>query len=82
MGLIKDRLGADIGSTVRTLFTSIDGRDVCRVIVDPGYRPTYYQEGKETRYFLRIGNSSRELDVRETVRHVAFRWPERGAGGA
>ncbi len=81
-GLLKDRLGADICAQIRILFTRLEGRDVCRIIVEPGYRPTYCQDGKETRYFLRMGNSSRELDVRETVQHVAFRWPDTASGHA
>lgn len=71
--LVKTRLGGDKCSLVHYTFYAIDGKDVCRVIVEPSLDATYCQEGKVPKYYLRTGNGTRELDVREALAHSARR---------
>ncbi len=71
--LVKNRLGGDKCSMVHCVFYEIDGKDICRVIVDASAEAVYCQDGKVPRYYLRTGNGTRELDVREALAHVAAR---------
>lgn len=75
MALVKTRLGGSICPFVHILFQEIDGRDVCRVIVEPASQPVYVRTNGESRYFLRTGNATRELDVKEALQHISQRWP-------
>lgn len=75
MRLIKDKLGADVCSLVHVLFHELDGKELCRVIVERSHRPVYVQQDGEARYFLRIGNATAELNVKEALEHVKLRWP-------
>lgn len=75
MTLIKERLGGHVCSFIHPVFASIDGSDVCRLIVEPSDRPVYCSDGSGAHYFLRTGNATRELDVREAIEHI------RGRGG-
>ncbi|NNF64190.1 MAG: ATP-binding protein [Acidimicrobiia bacterium] len=79
MTLIKERMGGDVCSLIHPTFASLDGHDVCRVIVEPAHRPVYVKDGGVARYFVRTGSISRKLDVEEAMQHVALRWPRRAA---
>jgi len=77
MGLVKKRLGGDVCSLVHLGFTRVGGEDVCRIVVEPSHRPVYLDEAGAARLYLRTGNSTRGLDVREAVDYVLRRWPGR-----
>lgn len=80
VSLVRVKLGGDLCPLVHFLFSQTDGKDLCRIAVEPSERPVYCQDGAVARYFLRMGNSTRELDVREAVLHIAERWPTGGHG--
>ncbi len=71
--IIKARLSGDLCSLVHCAFYDMQGKDICRVIVEPSPYPVYYQDGKVSRYFLRTGNATRELDAREALAHISRR---------
>jgi hypothetical protein len=75
MGLVKQRLGGDLCPLVHPVFSHIAASEVCRLVVEPSHRPVYLEEGRDARLYLRMGNSTRWLDVREAVDYVAQRWP-------
>ena len=74
MKLIKDRLGGDVCTILHVVFHDVDGIDVCRVMIEPSQRPVFVQYQGVSRYYLRIGNSTRELDTKEAIDHVAKRY--------
>lgn len=76
--LVKTRLGGDVCPLVHVGFLDAEGKDVCRILVEPSPRPVYCRDAGVARYFLRTGNGTRELDVREAMAHAAQRWPARG----
>ena len=71
--LVKARLGGDLCALVHCMFHEIDDKDICRIVVEPSPAPVYCLDGKVPRYFLRTGNGTRELDVREALAHVSRR---------
>lgn len=75
MGVVGKRLGGDLCPLVHLAFTSVERHDVCRVVVEPSHRPVYLEEKGTARLFLRMGNSTRGLDVREAIDYVERRWP-------
>ena len=53
-------------------------QDVCRVTIPPALGPVYLRgpKGKgEAELWVRVGNSTRRLDVTDAVQYVAMRWP-------
>ncbi len=72
---ISARLGADLCPITHTVFHEIEGKDVCRVIVEASLRPVYLREHSVEQYFLRAGNTTRELHLREALAHIRQRWP-------
>lgn len=73
MTLIKERLGGHVCSFVHGVFVDLDGTDVCRLVIESCDRPVYFNHRGCARYFLRTGNATRELDVREAIEHVGLR---------
>ncbi len=72
--IVRKTLGGDLCSQVHFSFVAIDGKDVCMVIVEPAPRAVYLEINGQSVFFVRSGNSTRQLDVRETVEFVQNRW--------
>lgn len=70
MDIVTTRLGTDLCSGIHSLFYEIEGKDVCRVIIESSITPVYLLEEKVSKYYLRAGNGTRELDAREAVSHM------------
>jgi uncharacterized membrane protein YeaQ/YmgE (transglycosylase-associated protein family) len=81
--LFSSTLGAAAAATVRVSFEEVDGVDVCLIRVPPAPRPVYLQTPKQRgcELVVRIGNSSRRLDARESVEYAVSRWGGRALRG-
>ncbi len=75
MGLVKTKLGGFICPLIHVVFEEINGQDICRVAVEASPNPVYVSDNGKVRYYLRIGNTTRELDVKEAVQHIRQRLP-------
>ena len=54
-------------------------QEVCRVTIPPSPHPVYLRgpKGKgEAELWVRVGNSTRRLEVADAVQYVSIRWPE------
>ena len=67
-------IGKDLGTYLRVTFHEVDGKDICRVTVTPGPRPVFLKEGNDEVFYLRTGNSTRRLSIREAVQYCKIRW--------
>jgi hypothetical protein len=74
MTSVATRLGGDACQCVQAVFHSVEGRDVCRVIVRPAHRPVYVRDGETPKLYVRTGVSTRELNVQEAIDYTATRW--------
>ena len=77
MDLVKDGFGGHACALVHCRFHEMTEKTVCRVIAERSADPVYLVEGGTARLMLRIGNSTRELDVREAQAHLRNRSPGR-----
>jgi phosphotransferase system glucose/maltose/N-acetylglucosamine-specific IIC component len=71
MDTIKTWLGGDVCSLVHCVFHEIEGKDVCRIFIESSATPVYCNSGNVSRYYLRTGNGTRELDARESFAHIS-----------
>jgi len=74
MTAVAGKLGADACQWVQAVFHSVDGRDVCRTIVNQAQRPVYLREGETPKLYVRTGVSTRELNVQEAIDYTTTRW--------
>jgi len=70
IGLVEQHLGTAACRFVHVFFHAVGAHDVCRVLVERAPWPVFLTDQEVARYFIRTGNSSRELDAREALQHV------------
>jgi magnesium-transporting ATPase (P-type) len=68
-------LGTPAMSGTNVTFERVGGQDVALVSVAPATQPVYTTEGANVAFHLRTGNSTRPLNVRETMDYASTRWP-------
>lgn len=78
--LFTTGVGRTAASLVEVEFSRVpepDGPMVCRVSCPAAPRPTYLRaaKGGEPEFWVRIGNSTRQLDVADATEYVMHRWP-------
>jgi len=71
MDTIKIWLGGDVCSLVHCVFHEIEGKDVCRIFIESSETPVYFNSGNVSKYYLRTGNATRELDAKESFAHIS-----------
>ncbi len=76
MTAIASKMGADACRSVQMVFHSLEGKDICRVMVAPMERPVYVRDGDDPKLYVRTGVSTRELNVQEAINYTSVRWPK------
>jgi type I restriction enzyme R subunit len=83
--IMSTAFGEAAASQVRAHLHHVEGRDLCRVQVDPAGFPVdakviYQKPGgpKETRteFFIRVGNGTKALDTAQREKYIASRWSQ------
>ena len=54
-------------------FYELDGKDVCLIDVEPSINPVYVIDGKNTTFYVRKGNATYPLSVKETEKYLENR---------
>ena len=70
--LLLNNLGKDSSALFSITFHVLEGKDVVKVAVKPSPKPVYDKDGH---LYIRAGNSTRQLNARETVDYCKLRWP-------
>ncbi|WP_349358701.1 ATP-binding protein [Stappia sp.] len=73
--IVAKFLGGDLNPALQTTFASIDGKDVCMILVQPAPRAVYLSDGGKLHFYVRSGNATRQLDLREAMDYARTRWP-------
>jgi Alw26I/Eco31I/Esp3I family type II restriction m6 adenine DNA methyltransferase len=74
--LLKNNLGQDLAPFLQITFHDLDSQDICRIIAKPAPRPIYVKDNQDDHLYIRSGNSTRKLTVKEAIGYVKNRWPE------
>lgn len=72
--LLLNAVKRDLARAIRISFHEVDGKDVCRVLVSASPRAVFLKEGSEEFFWVRSGNSTRKLSVREAVEYCKAQW--------
>lgn len=72
--IVSKNLGGDLCPFIHTVFARINTFDVAMIIIRPAPRAVYMEEGKASIFYVRSGNSTRQLDVREALNYAKTRW--------
>ena len=77
--MLTKSLGVVATRDLRVEFSAAEGHDVCLVTAPAARRPAFVHgsEGHDATLFVRLGNSTRELDVEEALTYCVDRWGRR-----
>lgn len=71
MDIVNKKLGGHKCTLIHCLFHEIEGLDVCRILIDSSSEPVFMNDGQTSKYYVRSGNATRELDTREALAHIS-----------
>ena len=71
---IASQLGSHICPWVHPVFSHVDGHIVCSIFIEATPEPVYLKDGKNHQFFLRTGNSTHELNVKDAIRYISHHW--------
>lgn len=72
--VIKKALGGDLCPLLHFAFVDINGEDVCMITAETAPRPVYLNDGNNDIFYVRVGNSTRQMDVKEALDYANSRW--------
>lgn len=72
--IVSKFLGGDLCPYIHTVFARVNSRDVAMIIIRPTPRAAYLDENRSSAFYVRSGNSTRQLDVREALSYAKSRW--------
>jgi len=71
---ISTFLGTDLSNYVHVIFHTINSNDICRLIIMPAPRPVFVKQEGSTKFYIRTGVSTRELNIEEATKFIDNRW--------
>ena len=78
MDIVKARLGIEYMQYIRPRFEFIDDKYICVVSITKSPSPVFLPKGDVHNFWVRIGNSTRSLDPRDTMIYVQTHWGKVG----
>ncbi len=76
--IVKTYVGLEYMPYIRTRFEPIDGKHVCIVAIEKSPKPVFLATGDVHKFWVRIGNSTRSLDVKATTSYIQANWGNAG----
>lgn len=68
--IVSDSLGREACFNTEISFYEVQGKEVCLVNVTASSLPVYVNDGKSTSFYVRAGNATYPLSVKETVNYL------------
>jgi len=72
--IVTKKLGGDLSTKLHFTFARMEDKEICMISVEPAARTVYLQEGNNQIFYVRAGNSTRKLDVKEALEYARTRW--------
>jgi hypothetical protein len=76
INLFSASFGKDVSASLSISFQEIDGPDVCIVKIPRSSKPVYVADGNREKLYVRVGNTTQELNTKESVAYVKGHWPK------
>jgi len=74
MNLAYELLGPQFAPFIRVRFEEANGCTVCVVDVERSPEPAFTQTRRGVEFFIRMGNTTRSLDLQETTDYIQMNW--------
>jgi hypothetical protein len=74
ISLISSYIGAEFTSFAQITFENIENKTICIVKIKSSPNPVFVKEGEQRSFYIRSGNSSRELNPEEVFKYIQLHW--------
>lgn len=71
---INGQLGEEIGPFIEVTFGGVAEKTIAVVSCEPYHRPVFLEDGGQREFYVRSGNSSVPLDVKEANEYIGKHW--------
>jgi hypothetical protein len=71
---INEHIGPVYAPYYNVRFEKFEGKAICVIEVERSSEPVFMKFGKGKEFFVRVGNTTRPLDVEETHRYIKLQW--------
>lgn len=71
--MITNDIGIEFCSLVQIDFYDLDGNDVSVMRIEAAKSPAYVHSNQKTAFYIRAGNSTKPLTIREAVKYISTR---------
>lgn len=68
--LVTNAIGPEFSHFVQVLFFEIQGKEICVADIEGANAPAYVKENKDTTFYVRTGNSTKPLTVKQAVNYI------------
>ena len=74
VNLLSNSIGKVPCSSVSIEFSAPGNDEVCLVNCFASPTPVYVQDGQQSKFYLRVGNTTQELSTKDSVAYIDRRW--------
>lgn len=74
IALVTDYLGAEYAGFVSISFEVWDDKTICIVKIESSPKPVFLCEAAGKEFYVRVGNTTRQLDVQATHEYIGMHW--------
>jgi CheY-like chemotaxis protein len=72
--IIRNNLGIEHATQIRVEFVEIERKTVCIAKISRSPEPVFFSLGTDSKFWVRMGNSTRNLDVKATMKYIENHW--------
>ncbi len=72
--LVTNRIGIEYCSFVQIDFYEMEEKDICLLSISAAQSPAFVQNNNKTPFYIRAGNSTKPLSIKEAVRYIDGHW--------
>ena len=73
--MLNTFLSKDVAALVETSFAEVDGKTVAVLRADSLFKPVFLTGGNSTEFYVRAGNTTQQLEVKQTMEYVKYHFP-------
>lgn len=74
VNLVSTNIGKELCAYLSISFHPANAQEICVVRASKSPQPVYVQDGQQTRFYVRTGNTTQELGTRESVSYISQHW--------
>jgi len=74
MSKVSDNIGNECATDISIEFPVCNDKEICKVNVPPGLQPAYLKEKGKLTFYVRVGNSTKPLNVEDATKYCIRRF--------